>query len=236
MRRLVSVLVLAALVPVAVSAETRVNTRRETVVAPAPVVQQPEPQFTITLSEQDRRDLKRIEDYFNALPPLVARFVQTSQQVDGSGFEAKGQFKLWRPGRLRIEYDPPNKDFVVADGTMIYQWDSQMHQQSQTKIEDTLAGFILKRNLNFSGDDVTATKVEHPTPRQIQVTLRSVKDPGAGELTLVLEDVPMKLAGWIVKDAQGLLTSVVLSHVETGFEPKREDFVFRNPEFGGQRR
>lgn len=200
----------------------------------APVVSkmaQEEGSDTITLNEQDRLDLKRVEEYFNALPPLAARFTQTSQQLDGNSFEAQGQFKLWRPGRLRIDYDAPNKDFVVADGKIIYQWDDQMRQQSQTGIDETLAGFILKRNLNFSGDDVTVTAVTHPTAQSMEVTLRSVKQPESGELTLTLDDVPLRLTGWRVKDGQGLITSVALGDVQQNATMKKEDFTFRNPDF-----
>ncbi len=195
-----------------------------------------EPQFTITLSEQDRRDLKRVEDYFNGLPPLSATFTQTSGQLDGSTLTATGTFKLWRPGRLRIDYDAPIKDFIVADGRMIYQWDDQMRQQSQTKIGETLAGFILQHDLSFTGDDVTATRVAHPSPQQIDVTVRSVKNPESGELTLRLSDVPLRLKGWQVKDAQGLETDVALSDVQTAVSFKPSDFTFHNPDFGGRRR
>lgn len=191
--------------------------------------------FTITLSEQDRRDLKRVEDYFNALPPLSAAFTQTSGQLDGSTFTASGTFKLWRPGRLRIDYTAPQKDFIVADGNMIYQWDDQMRQQSQTKIGETLAGFILQHDLTFSGDDVTVTQVAHPTPQELEITVRSVKNPESGDLTLRLTDVPLRLHGWRVKDAQGLTTDVTLTDVQTVATFKQSDFTFRNPDFGTNR-
>lgn len=189
----------------------------------------------ITLSEQDRRDLKRIEDYFNALKPLEASFTQTAKQLDGSSGVVTGNFKLWRPGRLFIRYDAPSKDFIVADGSSIYQWDDAMKQQSQTGIENTLAGFLLKRNLNFSGDDVTVTRVEHPTPAVMEVTVRSAKDPTAGTLTLVMQEVPMQILGWRVDDAQGVITEVKLSDIKPDQSFKRSDFVFRNPNFGNNR-
>lgn len=193
--------------------------------APAPVV----------LSEQDRRDLKRIEDYFNALKPLSAKFTQTATQLDGSQGSVTGSFRLWRPGRVRIDYAAPSKDFIVADGSNIYQWDDAMKQQSQTGIEETLAGFLLKRNLSFSGDDVTVTRVAHPVPTEMEVTVRSAKDPTAGELTLIMQEVPMSILGWRVNDAQGVITEVKLTEVDENATFRRSDFVFRNPNFGNNR-
>lgn len=189
----------------------------------------------ITISEQDQRDLKRIEDYFNGLKPLAARFTQRATQLDGSVGEVTGNFKLWRPGRVHIQYDAPSKDFIIADGTNIYQWDDAMKQQSQTGIDDTLAGFLLKRNLNFSGDDVTVAKVSHPNPTQMEVTVRSAKDPQAGEMTLVMQEVPMQILGWRVLDAQGVTTEVMLSDIKTDQNFRRSEFTFRSPTFGNNR-
>lgn len=186
----------------------------------------------VVLSQQDLRDLKRVEEYFNGLGPLQSQFIQRAGQYDGSIGEVTGTFKLWRPGRLRIDYAKPSEDFIVADGSTLYQWDSQMRQQSQASIDSTLAGFILRKNLNFSGDDVTVTKVYHPTPDKMEITLRSVKDPGAGELTVLLNDVPLSLLGWRVLDAQNLVTTVELQDVQTGIKLDEADFRFRNPDFG----
>ncbi len=200
-----------------------------------PVIQVDDAPKPVNLSQQDRADLKRIEEYFNALKPLAARFTQTVKQPDGYEGSVTGNFKLWRPGRVRIDYDAPSKDFIVADGSNLYQWDDAMKQQSQTGIESTLAGFLLKRNLSFSGDDVTVTKVAHPTPTQMEVTVRSAKDPMAGEMTLMLQEVPMQITGWRVVDAQGVVTTVALSDVQNNATFRRSDFTFRNPNFGANR-
>lgn len=189
----------------------------------------------VRISEQDRRDLTRIEDYFNSLKPLAARFTQRVNQPDGFTGEVTGNFKLWRPGRLLIQYDAPSKDFIIADGTNIYQWDDAMKQQSQTGIDNTIAGFLLKRNLSFNGDDVTVTKVTHPTPTQMEVSVRSAKDPQAGEMTLMMQEVPMQILGWRVLDAQGVTTTVTLSDVKADQTFRRSEFTFRNPNFGNNR-
>lgn len=221
----------AALALVALSLVSPLSPAFAQSVTTSPVPVQDDAPAPVRLSEQDRADLKTVEDFFRKLPAVKANFTQAAQQLDGTTQTVTGTFKLWRPGRLRIEYAAPSKDFIVADGSFIYQWDDQMHQQSQTRIEETLPGFMLKRDLRFDGDDVTATRVAHPTPTRIEVSLRSAKDPSAGEMTLLLDDVPLRLVGWRVLDAQGLTTTVALSNVETGVHFERSDFVFRSPTF-----
>ncbi len=58
------------------------------------------------LSEADRTDLARIEAYLNGLTTMQARFLQFSSD----GCYAEGHIYVERPGRMRIEYDPPNHD------------------------------------------------------------------------------------------------------------------------------
>lgn len=194
--------------------------------APAPMA---------ALSAQDQADLKRVEDYLNTMKPLQADFLQRAQQFDGSLGEVRGVMKLWRPGRLRIDYASPSGDFIVADGRNIYQWDNQLRQQSQTGIMDTPAGFILKKDIKFSGDDITVVKVAHPKPEWTEITVRSAKDPQLGELTLIVNNVPLRLDGWRVLDAQGLTTEVLLSNLQADVKFASGDFTFRNPDFARNR-
>lgn len=190
--------------------------------------------FAFTLSAQDKSDLKRVEDYFNALPPLRGKF---TQQTDDRPDVLTGDILLWRPGRLKITYTQPAGDFVVADGKMIYQWDSQLRQQSQASLEKTLAGVILRKNLSFSGDDVTVVHVDHPSEKELEIALRSATDPDAGTMTLVFGDQPLVFKGWRVLDAQNLITTVDLTEIKTDVKLSKSDFIFHNPDFGlGTRR
>jgi len=195
------------------------------VIAAAPADGAPAP---LNLSEADRADLKRVEEYFNSMPTVQAKFLQTAEQQNGTTGTATGTFKLWRPGRLRIDYDNNYGDFIVADGHNIYAWDGEMQSQSQTSIDDNIAGLLLRPDFSFSRD-VTLTNVSHPTPQRMEISVRSAKDPNAGELTLVMNDYPFGLTSWRVLDGQGLTTVVELKDVEQGLKFDKSDFVFRKP-------
>ena len=49
-------------------------------------------------TDADKRDLGRIEDYFNGITTLQARFLQLSP----NGRTAEGNLYISRPGRLRF--------------------------------------------------------------------------------------------------------------------------------------
>ena len=64
------------------------------------------------LSERDRADVARLESYLNAMKSLTAGFTQIN---DGGEFR-HGSLAIQRPGKMRVTYDPPHKDFLVNLG------------------------------------------------------------------------------------------------------------------------
>ncbi|AWJ88369.1 outer membrane lipoprotein carrier protein LolA [Azospirillum baldaniorum] len=178
------------------------------------------------LSAQDQALVAQAESYLNGIGTLQSKFVQ----VAPNGHQTAGTFYLARPGRMRLEYDPPVKDFVVADGAFIFYWDGEMRQQSSAPIGSTLADFILRKNIRLSGD-VTVTGV-YQAPGLVEISLTETKDPGKGTLTLVFEDRPFQLRKWRVLDAQGLTTEVALMNPREGMQFDSKLFYFIEPSKG----
>lgn len=168
-------------------------------------------------------ELQRVETYLNGLRTLRAQFLQ----VAPDGATSRGTFLLSRPGRMRIQFDPPVDNFIVADGTFVYFWDAEMKEQSNAPIGSTLADFLLRPDIRLSGD-ITVAGVTREAGI-LEVTVTQTKDPGLGRLTLVFEDKPFQLRKWRVVDAQGLTTEVALSAVETGIPLPDAPFFFRDP-------
>ncbi|MGY0791187.1 LolA family protein [Azospirillum argentinense] len=178
------------------------------------------------LSTQDQALVAQAESYLNGIGTLQSKFVQ----VAPNGHQTTGTFYLARPGRMRLEYDAPVKDFVVADGAFIFYWDGEMRQQSSAPIGSTLADFILRKNIRLSGD-VTVNGV-YQAPGLVEISLTETKDPGKGTLTLVFEDRPFQLRKWRVLDAQGLTTEVALMNPREGMQFDSKLFYFIEPSKG----
>ncbi len=186
----------------------------------APAVAAPK---AVALSAQDQATLARVEEYLNSVHTLQSKFIQ----VAPNGRQTTGTFYLSRPGKMRLEYDPPVKDFVVADGAFLFYWDGEMRQQSSAPIGSTLADFILRKEVRLAGD-VTVTDV-YQAPGVVEVSLVETKDPGKGTLTLVFEDRPFQLRKWRVLDAQGLTTEVALVNPRAGVQFDAGMFYFKEP-------
>ncbi|HYG84678.1 MAG TPA: outer membrane lipoprotein carrier protein LolA [Azospirillum sp.] len=177
----------------------------------------------VPLTAEDKAAVTQAEQYLNSIQTLQSKFLQ----VASNGKPVGGTFYLSRPGRMRLEYDPPIRDFVVADGRFLHYWDGEMEQPSTTSIGSTLADFILRPQIRLAGD-VTVTEV-YRTPGVVEITLIETKDPGKGALTLVFEDRPFQLRKWRVMDAQGLTTEVALLNPRQGVQLDPDLFIFREP-------
>ncbi|GJL85584.1 MAG: hypothetical protein DHS20C02_13590 [Micavibrio sp.] len=185
------------------------------------------PQSHVVAAQDARaQDVKKVERYLQDLKTARARFVQTTH--DGAQFV--GTFYLERPGKLRFEYDPPNEDFVVADGFFIYFYDAELGAQTNAPIGQTMADFFLRKELDLEGD-VTVKNLER-NEEFLMVELAQKEDPEAGSLTLAFKEDPMTLKKWRVVDPQGLITEVELFYLKTGITHPSDLFAYFNPNSG----
>ena len=175
------------------------------------------------LSAADRADIARIETYFNGIETMRARFLQ----VTSTGAYSEGTFSLWRPGRMRIEYDPPVPILIVAYGRTLVYHDKKLMQVSYLGIDNSPAGLLLAERVSLS-DTVTVTRFERG-PGALRVTVVKKDDPLEGSLTLVFGDRPLIFKKWVIADAQGVETTVSLLGPRFGAPLDPELFRFVDP-------
>jgi outer membrane lipoprotein-sorting protein len=162
------------------------------------------------LDTQDRADVGRVVAYLNNIHTLESHFDQTA--ADGS--DSSGKLYVERPGKLRLQYDPPMPVMIIADGRGIYYWDSKLQQLSQTRVEDTPAWFLLRPDIKASGD-VTVTRFEHQAG-VIHLTMVETDHADLGTVTLTLADQPLELRQWTIVDAQNRPVTVTLTDPRFG--------------------
>ncbi len=175
------------------------------------------------LTERDRADISRVENYLNRIRSILAKFVQ----VAPSGRLAEGLFAMQRPGRLRFEYAPPTPILVIGDGRDLVFYDSRLDQVSRIAISMTPLKVLLAETINFQGR-VGVDRVER-TPGVLRLVVLDRKRPKDGAVTLVFSESPLLLRQWLVTDRKGLVTSIYLSEMQFNPELDPELFVFVDP-------
>ena len=177
----------------------------------------------VELTSAEQSELARIENYMNDIQNLRARFLQ----VSAKGEETTGLFYLRRPGRLRVEYDPPFPVLIIGDGFLLHYHNRELNQISDWPIFYTPLGALTDAYVRFN-DRLAVTGFEN-RDGLFAVSVVQREDPAQGSLTLIFTDAPLALRQWQVDDAQGLTTTFTLFELETNVDLDNKLFVFDDP-------
>ncbi len=181
---------------------------------------------TLKLSKQDVADLVRIERHLNSSLTIRARILQ----VASDGSYAEGMLHIKRPGRMRLEYDPPNPTMVIADGINLIFIDRELDHATAVLLRFTAAELILRKDLSLASEDLLVTGFNR-SPGVIRISLVRTKDPLEGRIMMVFSNKPLELRKWVVTDAQGITTTVSLLGPEFGIklDPDLFNFEMHDP-------
>jgi outer membrane lipoprotein-sorting protein len=175
------------------------------------------------LSPGDQADVRRAEDYFNGVRTLKARFTQ----ISGNGGTAEGTLYLARPGRLRLDYDPPVPILMIANDGFLIRYDRNLKAVTRLPIDSTPIGLFVREHIRLSGD-ITVTQVER-NASGLHITLFQTEDPQAGRITLTFRTQPFALTDWQITDARGNVTRILLTERQTGVPLDAALFRFTEP-------
>jgi outer membrane lipoprotein-sorting protein len=159
--------------------------------------------------------IHRVENYFNDIETMQARFVQ----VSSDGTYGEGDVYLERPGYMRFEYDPPVPVLLMSNGGTFLYYDKRLEQATFVPLWDTPLWFLLDEETDFTAEDapVQITHVQQ-TPELLTLTLIDPTDEYQGKLELIFGREPFTFKSWRVVDGRGIETEVTLVGLRTGVD------------------
>jgi outer membrane lipoprotein-sorting protein len=176
----------------------------------------------------DAGELQRIETYLNNIRTLQSRFTQLSSD----GGVSTGTLWLSRPGKMRVEYDPPVPVLLVASDERIWYYDKKLQQVSFFDLKDTPAWFLLQPNVRFGGD-ITVFGLQRGQAQggqsTVSVTVSETKNPQLGRATLAMNANPLELRKWQIVDAQQKVVTVTLDDPHYGVSLNPQLFYWTDP-------
>ena len=175
------------------------------------------------LSDQDLADVARIEQYMDNIITMQARF----QQVEPDGKLSFGRIYLRKPGRLRVEYDPPVPILLVADGGLLSYYDKELDELKQMPLQQSTAWFLVRYPIKLT-DGVTVSGINR-SPGGLQISLYQTDEPDAGSVSLIFVDNPLRLTQWTVTDGQNKEVRVGLLDVQVGIDVPNDKFGTPRP-------
>jgi len=100
-------------------------------------------------AQSSQADLLRISNYLNGLETMTGDFVQ----IGPDGNLSEGTFSMRRPGRLRFEFDPPNRALIVADGTWVGVCDVQIGVYDRFPLSRTPLDLLLRNRVDLRDEN-----------------------------------------------------------------------------------
>ncbi len=159
----------------------------------------------------EKLSLTEISAYLNDLSSAQGTFTQ----INDDGSLSTGALMIKRPGKMRFEYDPPDAALVVAGAGAVAIFDKKSNQPPDTyPLNQTPLSIILARNVNLEAANMVVGHAFDGT--STQVVAQDPKHPEFGRIELSFTDSPVELRKWVVFDAHGGQTTVILGALETG--------------------
>ncbi len=161
----------------------------------------------------DKIPLDEVSSYLNAMETVKGDFTQ----INSDGTISTGTLYIRRPGRARFQYNPPEKSVVIAGGSQIAIFDGKSNQPpEQYPLKRTPLYLILKKNVDLK----TAKMVVAHTADDNSTTIvaQDPEHPDYGQIRLIFTDKPVELRQWVIIDAGGSETTVILGALEKGIK------------------
>ncbi len=158
------------------------------------------------------------EQVLNGVITAQGRFTQQ----DSLGGQASGEVAIWRPGRLRFDYDAPSPTLILADGYFVMSVDRELENVAHQRISRSPLYFLLDQRVEFTKGLNLVDVVLGDQLLEITVQRQGREDEGF--LTLLFHPQTKELLGWRTVDAQGVTTLLQLEFMSYGVPMNEEAF------------
>ena len=168
--------------------------------------------------------VEELNTYLRTLSTMSGNFIQ----IAPNGHISEGQFAIRRPGRMRFEYSPPDPTLFVVDGFWVAVLDEKNDRSiDRFPLSETPLNLILKEDVNISKEGVIAAV--QADDKEYRITATDPDGLAQGDITLIFDRDPLQLKQWVVTDALGQSTTIVLRDAEIGGPLSNELFVIPEP-------
>lgn len=155
--------------------------------------------------------LSEITRYFSSFTTAQGGFTQ----INPDGTLSTGRIYIHRPGRVRFEYDPPERALVMAGGGQLAVFDGRSNQgPNQYPLRRTPLNLILGQNVDFARDRMVVDHFSDGTTTS--VVAQDPEHPEYGNIRLVFSANPTELRQWVITDDTRAQTTVILNDLTFG--------------------
>ena len=164
-------------------------------------------------------EITRAEGWFNTLTTYQANFIQ----VASDGSNAAGVFSLKRPYRSRFDYDDPVPLVLITSKTWLHVDEEDRREVTSYPLSETPLSLMLADPVRLRSPDVATSSSSQDGV--VYITIEQEEGEAAGKLIMEFSEQPFELRRWVVTDANGITTSILLSDPKKGLDLANKIFV-----------
>ena len=162
-----------------------------------------------SILKADPYSLANISQYLQKLKILKADFSQTNPDDTISS----GTILIKRPGRMRFEYNKPDKTLVLVSAGALAIFDPKGDEEPITyPIKNNPISLILKGEVDLLNSEIVANY--EVSAEKAVLTIRDPKKPQLGSVELVFVGTKPQLEKFIIKNENGSSTSISLKDIK----------------------
>lgn len=162
--------------------------------------------------------LGAISNYLNTVRTAQGEFTQISGDTI-----VTGTVYIWRPGRVRFEYNPPERTLVLANNSQVALFDGRSNVGPERyPLNQTPLSIVLASDVDLGRANMVTAHTSDGT--RTTVRAQDPDHPEYGHIDMVFTANPVQLRQWVVTDDSGQQTTVILGEMTEGLSIPRRQF------------
>ncbi len=178
-----------------------------------------------------KRVLDHLQKHYHDTNSFTANFNEEIATVGAPKRQRQGTVSFRKPGRMRWEFETPEKQTIVSDGETLYSYDPDLNQVVETPLKQALKSSSATSFLLGIGNinrDFKAAFASPPTPTG-QVDLILDAKTGGYKIEVGLDPKTYDLTKLTLTDQLGDVTKIDFTDIHDNVELPDSIFAFKVP-------
>ncbi len=163
--------------------------------------------------KQPTRDetVKEIAEHFVSVPTMAGEFIQFGPRGNQTG----GKFYIQRPGKIRFVYQDPTPIKIISNGKTVAVNNRKLKTWNFYPLRKTPLSLVLGDKMALDPQSVREVRRDEDLTT---IVMGDEKIFGNSIITMMFDPRSFDLRQWVIRDAQGKETTVMIFNVEKNVE------------------
>jgi outer membrane lipoprotein carrier protein len=178
-----------------------------------------------------KQALDRLQRHYRDTNSFTAKFNEEIATVGAPKRQRQGTVSFRKPGRMRWEFETPEKQTIVSDGETLYSYDPDLNQVVETPLKQALKSSSATSFLLGIGNinrDFKAAFANPPAPNGVVNLILDAKK-GGYKIEVGLDPKTYNLMTLTLTDQLGDVTRIDFSDIHDNVELPNSLFEFKVP-------